>query len=153
MTVVETKNELEVIITKDTAYLALMGELWGAFCEDCGGNRPDYNGTILYHGYVVLCYIMVVFCYVVCPFWNHGLYSPMGFRAASLPASGAAFLVFLTAMNMYQHCVYSGCMCVLHMYAGELAHVCVYMYVYVYDIKSFVSSNDKTVTKSRPDIS
>ena len=33
---------------KDTPYLALMGELWGVFCEDFGEYWPQYNGTTLY---------------------------------------------------------------------------------------------------------
>ena len=34
--------------TKYTPYLALRGELWGAFCEDFGENWPIYNNTALY---------------------------------------------------------------------------------------------------------
>ena len=37
---------------KDTPYLALTGELWGAFCKYLWENWPRYNGTaiILLHG-------------------------------------------------------------------------------------------------------
>ena len=34
--------------TKDTLYLTLTGELWGAFCEYLSENWPGYNGTALY---------------------------------------------------------------------------------------------------------
>ena len=37
-------------IHKRHPYLALTGELWGAFCEDLGGNWRRYNGTALYCG-------------------------------------------------------------------------------------------------------
>ena len=33
--------------TKETPYLALMGELWGAFCEYLWENWLRYNGTAL----------------------------------------------------------------------------------------------------------
>ena len=36
--------------TKDSPYLALMGELWGVFCEYFGENWPRNNGTALYIG-------------------------------------------------------------------------------------------------------
>ena len=35
-------------LTKDTAYLALTGEMWGVYCDDLGENLPRYNGTALY---------------------------------------------------------------------------------------------------------
>ena len=43
-----TKNESDFIITTDTPYLALTGELWAVFCEDFGENWLRYNGTALY---------------------------------------------------------------------------------------------------------
>ena len=45
MTVTEVKYASEVIFTIDIPYLALTGELWGAFCEDLGENWPRYKGT------------------------------------------------------------------------------------------------------------
>ena len=38
------------MFTKETPYLALMGELWGVFCEGFGENWPCYNDTALYMG-------------------------------------------------------------------------------------------------------
>ena len=40
----------ERVSTKDTPYLALMAELWDAFCVDLEGDRPLYNGTMLFMG-------------------------------------------------------------------------------------------------------
>ena len=34
--------------TKDSPHLALMGELWGGFCDYVWENWPRYNGTALY---------------------------------------------------------------------------------------------------------
>ena len=45
--ITEAESE-SVIITSDTPYLPLKGELWGAYCEDFGENWPRYNGTALY---------------------------------------------------------------------------------------------------------
>ena len=45
MTMAERKSNIR--LTKETTYLALMGELWGVFCEDFGENRLRYNGTAL----------------------------------------------------------------------------------------------------------
>ena len=42
------ESESDIIITTDTPYLALTGELWDAYCEDFGENWPRYNGTALY---------------------------------------------------------------------------------------------------------
>ena len=42
------ESESDIRITTDTAYLALMGKLWGIFCEDFGENWSCYNGTALY---------------------------------------------------------------------------------------------------------
>ena len=47
MTITEAEYESEVILTKGTPYVALVGELWGVFCEDLGKNGPRYNGTAL----------------------------------------------------------------------------------------------------------
>ena len=33
-----TESESDIRITTDTPYLALMGELWGVYCEDFGEN-------------------------------------------------------------------------------------------------------------------
>ena len=33
-----------IVLTKDTPYFALAGELWGVFCNDFGENFPRYNG-------------------------------------------------------------------------------------------------------------
>ena len=46
MAAAEHKSDFE--LTKDTSYLALMGELWGVCCEDSGENWSHYNGTALY---------------------------------------------------------------------------------------------------------
>ena len=35
--------------TKNNPYLALVGELWGVFCEYLWENWPHYNGTALYY--------------------------------------------------------------------------------------------------------
>ena len=34
---------------RDIIYIALTGELWGAYCETFGKNVPRYNGTALYY--------------------------------------------------------------------------------------------------------
>ena len=41
-------NFIQVELSKDTPYLALMGQLWGPFCEDLRENWLRYNGTTLY---------------------------------------------------------------------------------------------------------
>ena len=51
MTVTEYECKFKPI--KDTIYLALTGELWGVFWGDSGENRPRYNGTELYKGFVI----------------------------------------------------------------------------------------------------
>ena len=44
----EAKYASEVIFSKDTPYIALMGELWSIFCEALSENWLRYNGTALY---------------------------------------------------------------------------------------------------------
>ena len=39
-------SDSDFIITPDTPYLALTGELWGVYCEDLGENWLRCNGTI-----------------------------------------------------------------------------------------------------------
>ena len=46
--VTEAEYKWEFVLTKDTPYVALMGELWGVYCEDFGENGPQYNGITLY---------------------------------------------------------------------------------------------------------
>ena len=46
MTATERKSGFN--ITTDTPYLALRGELWGAYWEDLGENWPRLNGTAVY---------------------------------------------------------------------------------------------------------
>ena len=41
-------HKSEFVVTIDTPYLALTGELWGVYCEGFEGNWPRYNGTALY---------------------------------------------------------------------------------------------------------
>ena len=41
-------------LTTDTPYLALTGELWGVYCDDCGENWPRFNSTALYLAYHVV---------------------------------------------------------------------------------------------------
>ena len=43
-----TDPKSDFTLTKDTPYLALMGELWGAYCENFQENWPRYNSTVLY---------------------------------------------------------------------------------------------------------
>ena len=43
--------------TKDAPYVALMGELWGVFCEYLWENWPRYNGTALYMNTVYFCLV------------------------------------------------------------------------------------------------
>ena len=45
---IEAEYQSDAGTTKDTPYLALMGELWGVFCEYLRENQPRYNGTALY---------------------------------------------------------------------------------------------------------
>ena len=42
------ESESDIIITTDTPYLALSGELLDVYCEDLGENWPRYNDTALY---------------------------------------------------------------------------------------------------------
>ena len=44
----ESEYKWEFKATKETPYLALMGKLWGVFCDDLGENWPYHNGTALY---------------------------------------------------------------------------------------------------------
>ena len=46
--VTEAEHNSDIKPTTDTPYLALMGELWGVYCEDLGENWLCYNGTTLY---------------------------------------------------------------------------------------------------------
>ena len=46
MAAAEHKSDTE--LTKDTPYLALMGELWSVCFEDLGENWQRYNSTALY---------------------------------------------------------------------------------------------------------
>ena len=46
MTAAELKPDFK--LATDTPYLALMGELWGVYCEDFAENWPRYNGTTQY---------------------------------------------------------------------------------------------------------
>ena len=46
MATTEHKSDFE--LTKDTPYLALMGELWGVCCEDFRENWSRKNDTALY---------------------------------------------------------------------------------------------------------
>ena len=48
----EAKHKPEFVLTKDTPYLALTGELWSVYCEDLGENWLHYNGITLYKGAV-----------------------------------------------------------------------------------------------------
>ena len=40
------EHELDLKLTRGTPNLALMGELWGASCEEIGENWPCYEGTL-----------------------------------------------------------------------------------------------------------
>ena len=51
------ERESDITITTDTAYLALMGELWCVYCEDLGENWPRYIGTARYSTLVKYAYI------------------------------------------------------------------------------------------------
>ena len=44
----EAEYESDAESKKYTPYLALMGELWGVFCEYLWGNWPSYNGTTMH---------------------------------------------------------------------------------------------------------
>ena len=43
-----TERVSDFNLTTDTPHLALMGELWGVYCEDLGENWPRYNDSALY---------------------------------------------------------------------------------------------------------
>ena len=45
---IEAEYQSDAGSTNDTLYLALMGELWGVFCEYLSENWPHFNGTTLY---------------------------------------------------------------------------------------------------------
>ena len=40
--------EHDLVLSKDTPYLALTGELCGFYCKDCGKKLPCFYGTALY---------------------------------------------------------------------------------------------------------
>ena len=42
------ESDSNIRITSDTSYLALTGELCGAYCEEFEENWPCYNGTAPY---------------------------------------------------------------------------------------------------------
>ena len=44
---IEAEHQSDAGTTKHTPYLALMGELWGVFCEYLWENQPRYNDTAL----------------------------------------------------------------------------------------------------------
>ena len=48
LTEAEYESKFKFQNTKNTPYLAPMGELWGVSCEDFGENWLHYNGTTLY---------------------------------------------------------------------------------------------------------
>ena len=45
---ISLQNMLPFELTKDTPYLALLGELWSVFCEYFNKNWPCYKGFLLY---------------------------------------------------------------------------------------------------------
>ena len=47
-TISEAEHKSEVVLTKDTLYLILMGELLGVYCQGFEENEPNYDGTTLY---------------------------------------------------------------------------------------------------------
>ena len=52
--------ELNIRITTDTPYLALTGELWGAYCEDLGKmDRVITAPHCIMDRYCFLCYVLV----------------------------------------------------------------------------------------------
>ena len=46
--IIAAEHESDLKLTRDTPYLALMGELWGVSSDDIGENWLHYNGTALY---------------------------------------------------------------------------------------------------------
>ena len=46
---ISSRTKIRFEFIKGTLYLALMGELWGVYCEDLRENWLCYNGTTLYH--------------------------------------------------------------------------------------------------------
>ena len=44
----EARYKSELVLTKDTPYLALSGEPWGICWEDFGENQPPFSSTTLY---------------------------------------------------------------------------------------------------------
>ena len=68
-------------LTKDTPYLALLGELWSVFCEYFNRNWPCYKGFLLYYLYGWGAYIESTNCSLfhrtICmaggPHWVHKL--------------------------------------------------------------------------------
>ena len=43
----ETERKSEFVVTKDTPYLTLTGELWSVCCEDVGEKWPCDDNTAL----------------------------------------------------------------------------------------------------------
>ena len=58
MTATECKSDF--ILTTDTPYLTLTGELWGVYYENFEENGPHYNDTALYFDYPL--YAVNIFC-------------------------------------------------------------------------------------------
>ena len=53
------KHESDFEFTKDTPYLAPMGEIWDVYCENFGERWRSYNGITLYvyHGITTECVV------------------------------------------------------------------------------------------------
>ena len=49
--IIEALHESELVLTKETPYLTLTGELWGVYCEEFQENWLSYNATALHMDY------------------------------------------------------------------------------------------------------
>ena len=51
--VIDALHESEFVLTKETPYLTLTGELWSVYCEEFQENWLSYNGTALHMDYAL----------------------------------------------------------------------------------------------------
>ena len=78
--VTEVKHRAEFVLSSDTPYLTLTGELWSVYCEDFGENWLHFNGMALY-----------VFSLYMYTFWVSGV--------VSISPRGLSRLCFLSCLN------------------------------------------------------
>ena len=78
-----TEHKSNIKLSKNTPYLAIMGELWGVFCEYFGVNWPQYSGTALC---ILLESILMGYCKKdITPLLTHWSYVKNHFTSIRIP--------------------------------------------------------------------